>query len=129
MQVELRLRGRVHGAPFAHPLPPSPLLRQIPDGAVKLPHVDHARVVGPLANLVDGLAVRLLGKLLLDQDMLSPGKEVTSQTEQPCLDVSYFRWHLFSTISDERLPILLNVRRILEGFASVNLIDASCTIW
>ena len=84
MQVELGLRGRVHGAALAHHPPPTPLLGQIPDGSVVLSHVDRARVICSLADLVEGQTVRLLGKLFANQDMLAPSganHHFTNQTE------------------------------------------------
>ena len=87
MQVELGLRRRVHGAAFAHHPPPPPLLGQIPDGAVVLSHVDRARVVYPLADLVHGNTIRLLGKLFADQYMLTPSgvnHHFTNQPHQRC---------------------------------------------
>ena len=72
MQVDLWPGRRMHGTALAHHPPPAPLLGQIPHCPMELSHVDRARVVNPLADLVHGHAVGLLGKLFADQDMLTP---------------------------------------------------------
>ena len=72
MQVDLWPGRRMHGAALAHHPPPPSLLGQIPHCPVELSHVDCAWVVNPLADLVDGHAVRLLGKFFADQDVLTP---------------------------------------------------------